>query len=384
LEASGKILLLVGFIFLVAKYLLPYLMDRIARSGELLFIFTIAWCFGVASLVYWVGFSIEIGAIIAGISLGASTYQAEISSRIRPLRDFFIVLFFVVLGSELQFGDLRTAIGPALVLSVFVLIFDPLILYFAMRRMKYTRHSSLLAGITAAQVSEFGFILIFKGSELGYLHGPELAILTLVALITIIVSSYLITYNEKIYQKLIPLLNLFGKDRVRPEVNENNIYPVWIFGYHRIGWKVCEALAEKGIKYAVVDYNPDSIRKLKRRDIPCFFGDAADIEFIESLPLDKAKLIIFTIPEADDQINVITHVRRLTDKPIIIANLYHNIHLDDLYEAGANYVMMPHLLGGQWIAEVIKHHEWSSKVFDGLRAEQREEMKMRYTMGTHE
>ncbi|MFA6427223.1 MAG: cation:proton antiporter [Candidatus Magasanikbacteria bacterium] len=378
----GKGFVLVGLVVIMSKYLLPFIMDKIARSGELLFIFTIAWCFGVASLVYVVGFSIEIGAIIAGISLGATVYQSEISSRIRPLRDFFIVLFFVVLGSELQFGDVRQALAPGLVLSLFVLIIDPFVLYHVMRKLKYTRRSAFLAGITAAQVSEFGFILVFKGTELGYLHGHELAVLTIVALITIVVSSYLITYNEQLYQKLIPLLNYFGKDKTqKKEPNEEEVFTVWVFGYHRIGWKVCEALAEQKISFAVVDYNPESVEKLKRRGIPAFFGDASDVEFLDGLPLDKAKLIISTIPEPDDEKTLITHVRRLSSKPLIIANLYHNTYLEDLYEAGADYVMMPHLLGGQWIVDVLKHKPWSSKTFKDLRVEQKNEMKLRYTTG---
>jgi len=381
LLVTGKTVVLAVVVVMLARFILPKLMDKIARSGEMMFIFTIAWCFGVASLVYWSGLSLEIGAIIAGISLGASPYQPEISSRIRPLRDFFIVLFFIVLGSELQFGDLNKAIMPAILLSLFVLFVDPIILYISMRMIGHTRRSAMLASITSAQVSEFGFILVFKAREFGYLQGTELAVLTLVALITIVSSSYLITYNESIYRFFIPLLNRFGKDKNQAKEEEKEIYEAWVFGYHRIGWKVCEALAAKKIKYAVVDYNPEAIRKLKHRGIPAFFGDASDVEFLENLSLEKAKLVIFTIPEADDQKTVISHIRHLNSKAIIIGNLYHSDYLDDLYEAGANYVMMPHLLGGQWVAEVLREYSWNEKTFVKLRTEQKEEMKLRYTVG---
>ncbi|MBI5222151.1 MAG: cation:proton antiporter [Candidatus Magasanikbacteria bacterium] len=380
---GGSGLLLVGLVFLLARYLLPKLMDRVAKSGELLFIFTVAWCFGVASLVYWAGFSIEIGAIIAGISLGASPYQPEISSRMRPLRDFFIVLFFIVLGSELSIGDMRGAVVPAVALSLLVIVADPIVLYLAMRCLNHTRRSSLLAGITSAQVSEFGFILVFTGMELGYLRGQELAILTLTALITIVVSSYLISYSDQIYSRFLPLLNKLGKDRAQLENEAKEIYDVWVFGYHRMGWKVCEALAEKKVRYAVVDYNPAAIAKLKHRGIPAYFGDAADVEFLSVLSLEKAKLIISTIPEADDQKAMIQYVRKLSDKPIIIASLFHSFYLEDLYEAGANYVMMPHLLGGQWMSEILRGKPWSRETFKKLRQEQREELKLRYTVGAH-
>ncbi len=385
LQTGAKGLLLVGTVFLMSRYLLPHLIDKIAKSGELLFIFTIAWCFGIASLVYWSGFSVEIGAIIAGISLGASPYQPEISSRLRPLRDFFIILFFIVLGSELQLGDLRRAIWPALLLSAFVLVVKPIILYFIMRFLKYTRRNSFLASITAGQVSEFSFILIFSAVGLGYLAGIELAILTIVALITIIISSYLITYNEKLYSLILPLLNKFGIDENR-HIKEEDIknFPVWIFGYHRLGWKVCEALAEKKVKFAVVDFDPEAIAKLIHRGIPAYFGDASDVEFLAELPLKQARLIISTLPEADDQRALISFVRQHSNSIHIIASLYHTEHLEELYKVGADYVMMPHMLGGQWIAEVLKDHPWNKTTFKRIRDEQKEEMKLRFTADTHE
>ena len=124
-----------------------------------------------------------------------------------------------------------------------------------------------------------------------------------------------------------------------------------------------------------------AIAKLKRRGIPAYFGDAADVEFLESVPVENAKLIISTIPEADDQKTLINYVRKSNKKTCIIANLYHNTYLDDLYEAGANYVMMPHLLGGQWISEILKEHPWTQKTFKDLKKEQREEMQLRFTTG---
>lgn len=376
----SKGMLLVGLVFLMAKYILPLLIEKVAKSSELLFIFTIAWCFGVASLVYWAGFNIEIGAIIAGVSLGASPYQREIASRIRPLRDFFIVLFFIVLGSEMQLGDVATAFAPAVVISLFILIIDPLILFFVMRKLGYTRRSALLAGVTSAQVSEFGFILVFKARDVGYVGGLELAVLTMAALITIVVSSYIITYNEQIYSILRPVMEKFGKDKKQDKKEEIFNYPVWVFGYHRIGWRVCEALLEKKIQFAVVDFNPDILAKLKSRGIPAFFGDAADVEFLEELPIHKAKLIISTLPELDDQKTLTSYLHSQGSKANIICNLYHSDQIDELYKAGADYVMMPHLLGGAWISNILRDEPWTKATFARLHKEQKEELKQRFSI----
>ncbi len=276
------------------------------------------------------------------------------------------------------------ALGPGLLLSVFVLIIDPSILYVVMRRMGYTRRNSILAGLTAAQVSEFGFIIIFKAREFGFVNGTEMGIVTITALVTIFVSSYFITYNEQIYRFLRPFLEKFGKDKRVQQEKVEVVYDAWVIGYHRIGWKVCEALMEKHIKFAVIDFNPEVISRLKRRGIPVYFGDIADVEFLEDLPLHKAKLIVSTIPEADDQITMIQHVRKKSDRPKIITNVYRGKYRNALYDAGADYVMMPHLLGGEWVSEILKNHPWTKRTFHNLRKEQAVEMRLRFTMGTHD
>ncbi|EKE06648.1 MAG: sodium/hydrogen exchanger [uncultured bacterium] len=377
----GKIFILFGFVILTARYIIPKLLDSVARSDEFLFIFTITWCFGIASLLYWLGFSLEIGAIIAGLTLGSSPYQSEIASRVKPLRDFFIIIFFIILGSEMSLANISNIWAIGLILSIFILIGNPFILYSVFRFLKFTRRNSFLSGVTAAQVSEFGFVLLIVGRNSGHIMGNELEIFTIVALITIITSSYIITYNGQVFDFLHPFFKLFGPDKHKQKEDTQEKYDVFVFGYHRIGWKVCEALAEKEIKYAVVDYNPEAITRLKSRGIAAFFGDVRDIEFLETLPLSNTKMVISTIPDHDDQITLFSYVRKINKKTILIGNLYHNTYLDDLYEAGANYVMMTHLLGGEWIADVIKGKSWTEKTFLDLRKHQKQEMQLRFTSG---
>lgn len=383
LDLFAKILMLAALVYFLARFVLPKLLDKIASSSEFLFIFTIAWCFGLASFLLWLGFPIEIGAIVSGLSLGSSPYQSQIISRIKPLRDFFIVIFFVILGTEMGAGNLADAIVPSSILSAFILFGNPFILYFLFRFLKFTRRNSFLAGVTAAQVSEFGFVLLFIGIQAGHVPASSLSIFTMVALITIFVSSYVITYNEQIYRFLMPIFNIFGKDKHQQQEEENEPFTVWIFGYHRIGWKVGQTLMDKKIRFAVVDFDPHNILRLRARGIPAYFGDAADVEFISNLPLDKAKLIISTLPEADDQITLIKHIRSVSEKTRIIANLYDAMSLEDMYKAGADYVMMPHLLGGSWISEILSDKPWTKNTFTQLKKEQKKEMKVRYAEHTH-
>ncbi|OFW85334.1 MAG: hypothetical protein A3F22_00765 [Candidatus Magasanikbacteria bacterium RIFCSPHIGHO2_12_FULL_41_16] len=379
----GKALIVAGAVIFLSKKILPWLMQRVATSGEMLFIFTIAWCFGIASFIFALGFGIEIGAVIAGLSLGSSPYQAEISSRLRPLRDFFIVLFFIVLGSELKLGDVSAILGPGLIISAFVVIIQPIILYIVMRRLGYKRRNAFLVGVTAAQVSEFGFILIFKGQELGYLHGQELALLTFIALITIFISSYLITYNNQIYCFLRPFLNFLGKEDPEEKTEKPPMVDVWVIGYHRVGWKLCEALMAQKISFAVIDFNPQVIKKLNQQSITGYFGDISDIEFLETLPFAKALAVISTVPDPDDQKVLIRHIRKENEKIIIIANLHHVRYIEELYGAGANFVMLSHLLVGLWLTDLIDKKQWTTKLFESLRREQSRELKSRFVVNTH-
>ena len=356
-----KIIGVFGVIILAAKYLLPTFLKKIASSGEFLFIFTVAWCFGVASLLHWSGLSLELGAIVAGISLGSSRFHTEIASRIKPLRDFFLVLFFILLGSQADFSNLSEILPSALLLSVFVLVAQPIILYFLFRLRHFTRRNSFLGALTSGQLSEFGFIILFAGAATGYIAGREMAIFTLAAIITIFFSSYMMTYSYQIYNWLLPLFTKIGPDKYLQAEDKKEKFTAFIFGYHRTAWKIGAALQEKGIDYAAVDFNPSAVEHFNKKGIKTFFGDASDIEFLKSLPLQEAKYIISTIPSPEDQLLLINFIRKINPKAIMIASLYHKKYLPALYQAGADYVILPHLLGGSWAAEIVRNGELGRK-----------------------
>ncbi|MBI4142376.1 cation:proton antiporter [Candidatus Uhrbacteria bacterium] len=373
---------LVAAIFLLARFLLPVILTAVAASTEHLFLTTIAWCFGVASAVHLAGFSLELGALVAGMSLAASPYQWEIASRVRPLRDFFLVLFFLVLGATLRFTAIVGALPVGLALSAFILIGNPIILYVIYRRLGFTRRNSFLAGVTAAQVSEFGFILLLGVQRLGYIGDDTFAAFTIAALVTIVGSTYLVTYNAQLFRMLRPLLTRFGRDHRQHEPHAV-MYDAWVFGYHRIGWKVAEALHAQGTTFAAVDDDPRAIARLHERGVPSYFGDASDDEFLESLPLASARLVVSTIPDLEASLVLLQHCRTHTNgRARIIVTAEHARDLDALYAAGADFVMLPHLLGGVWISNIITDKPWTAATFTNLRNEQTAEMQLRTTHAT--
>ncbi|MDQ3099293.1 MAG: cation:proton antiporter [bacterium] len=346
-------LLTVGILF-VSNYVIKNSIRYIAQSQELLFLFSLGWGLSIATLFLLAGFSVEIGALVAGVTLSVTPYAHEISSRLKPLRDFFVLLFFILLGSQITFTNLESTIIPIIVLSLFVLIGNPLIMVIIMNLLGFSKKIGFKAGLTVAQVSEFSLILATLGFQLGQINQEVLSIITIVALITIGGSAYLIMHDELLYAKLSPYLSLleFRKNR-RQAPPQKLPYEVVLFGYHRVGKEFVKAFKKNGRPFVVVDFNPESIRDLDQNNVPYKYGDAEDVEFLEDLELKNVKLFVSTIPEDRTSKVLVKTIRRMNKKAIIMV-LSHTINnAQELYKLGANYVIMPHYLGAQYAAQLI-------------------------------
>jgi len=188
------------------RWVLPMVVALMARSQELLLIFAIAWGVALAALGEWAGFSKEAGAFLAGFSLASTPYREAMNARLTGIRDFLLLFFFIDLGSKLDFSTLGAEIVPAIVLSLFVLIGNPLIVLAIMGYMGYRRRTGFLAGLTVAQISEFSIVFIAMGISLGHVGVSALGLTTLVGVATITVSTYMILNSQWLYERLSLLL----------------------------------------------------------------------------------------------------------------------------------------------------------------------------------
>ena len=209
LQTIFKGVVAIALLFAIGRYLLPKLTTFIARSQEFLLLFSITWCFAIASIFYALNLSIEAGALLAGVALSMSPYHFEMSSKLRPLRDFFLVLFFVVLGSQMIFANIVANIWIILGFSAFVLIGNPIIVMIIMGVLGYSKRTGFKSGLTVAQISEFSLIVIGLGVSVGHLTNDTLSLLTAVGIITFAGSTYMIMYSEKLYKFLEPYLSIF-------------------------------------------------------------------------------------------------------------------------------------------------------------------------------
>lgn len=366
-------------------YILPKLLWRIARSQEFLFLFALGWSLAIASLFHAAHFSIEIGALFAGMLLSLSPYRHEIGAKMKPLRDFFVVLFFVLLGSQVILADLRPLLTPALMLSLFVLIGNPLIVIILLSLLGYTKRTSFLTGLTVAQISEFSLILIGLGVSIGDIDSSILSLTTLIGIITIAGSSYLIIYAQHIYPRFAPYLGIFERKGRRPKISLTHAslhnFDVVLFGYNRLGYDILRALKKTRARVLVIDYNPETIAKLKGEGVPCLYGDANDAELLNELRLENAKIIISTIPDAPANNLLIREGRRRNPKIILLATSHQIEDARELYRAGATYVIIPHFLGGQKVGEILRTFKFTPKKFAALKNAHRRHLEDRAEAG---
>ena len=380
LKGLGMLVIL----FLVGIYILPSITKAIAKSQEFLLLFSIGWCLALASLFHYFNFSMETGALLAGVTLSLSPYRYEISSKMRPLRDFFIILFFILLGSQMVFVNIGSYLIPILIFSVFILIGNPLIVMTLMGLLGYTKRNSFLAGLTVAQISEFSLIIIALGVKVGHLSNEILSFVTIIALVTIAGSTYMILYANKIYPYLSKYLGIFerkGKKVDEHRYHKDEIYDIILFGYDRVGYDILQSFKRIKKKFLVIDFDPETITKLAKEGFDCKYGDANDSELLGELDFSKTKMVASTIHDLDTDILLISKIREFNKKVIIIVVSHQIDEAIKLYDAGATYVLMPHFLGGHHVSTMIEEHGLNPNKFLKEKIAHIEHLRKREEMG---
>jgi len=333
--------------YLAIRYLLGRLLRFLARSLELLLIFAVAWAVGLAALGDWLGFSKELGAFLAGFALSPTHFRDAISTRLTPLRDFLLLFFFIDLGTKFDLATAQQEWLTALILALFVLIGNPLIVMAIMGTMGYRRKTGFLAGLTVAQISEFSVIFIAMGLSLGHVRQDALSITTMVGLITIALSTYMILYSQPLYKRLERFLKPFerkepfAEKRFEAQELDDAPYEVIVFGLGRTGRLVLDHYHALGIRAIGVDYDPEAVAAMQGRGIPALFGTAEDQEFIMGLPLAHAKLLVITLPHMDDVQDLLRTVNATDFDGRIIAVARSEADANALKAMGVDEVINP-------------------------------------------
>ena len=377
-----KTVVLASSLILVSLYVLPALTPVFARSQEFLFLFAVAWGIGTAAIFRAFGLSIELGALSAGIALAASPYVFEIAAKMRLLRDFFIVMFFVLMGSQITFGDLSRDIGAILAYSLFVLVGNPLVIMAVMGAMGYGKRTSFLAGLSMAQVSEFSLVLVLLGIQVGHIPPSVLPIVTAVGIITIAVSTAGVLHGDALFKFLSPALGVFERRRTKPESKEEESYDAILIGCHRVGNDFLPSIQKLRLPYVVVDFDPHVIAELAHRGVRARYGDASDNEFLEAIGIAKAKVVVSTAPEFETNEFLLSKIRKTNPKSTIVVTAERIEDAERLYADGASYVVMPHHVGGNYAAQLLARYGADDRKYAGERARHLEHIRERHRV-TH-
>lgn len=351
----------VGFIagigFLM-RFVFPLLLRHIARSRELLVLFAIAWAVSLAVAGEHLGFSREIGAFVAGVSLASTPYREAIATRLVNLRDFLLLFFFLDLGAKLDIQQMGVQVGPAIILSLFVLIGNPIIVMIIMGVMGYRKRTGFLAGLTVAQISEFSLILGALGVSLGHIDAETLGLITLVGLITIGISTYMILYSHPLFRWLSPWLRVFERKMRRREDAEMMTEQQFradaiVFGVGRFGSSLARNLTERGMNVLGIDFDSENVSRRNKEGLRVCYGDAEDPECPSMLPLERSAWVISTIPQLDVNLGLLDalHSAGYKGKKALVAHTEYEAQR--LRDKGADLILSPFIDAAKEAAERI-------------------------------
>ncbi len=346
--------------YLLIRYVMTRLVSHMARTPELLVLFSLAWAIALAALSDFMGFSKEVGAFLGGISLASTPYREVISGRLVSLRDFLLFFFFVYLGSQVNINLIGEQIIPATILSLFVLVGNPIIVMIILGMMGYRKRTGFLAGLNVAQISEFSLILAALGLSLGQIDEKTLGLITLVGLITIGISTYLIMYSHQIYNVVGSSLDIFERKNPFREVSEEEIestdYDIIIFGLGMYGNNIAKSLEKKGFRVFGVDFDPRNVKRWNKKGRHAQYGDADDPEIMEVLP-GNTQCVVSTLPDKQVNLALIKYLKHAEYKGKIAVTSYTGRSAKELELAGADLILLPFVDASENIVDKLKSLE---------------------------
>lgn len=337
-----------GFLIVLAalmRFTIPRIAHHLAHSPELLILSSVAWALALATTSEWLGMNREVGAFLAGVSLASTPYREAISGRLVSLRDFLLLFFFINLGAHLDLALVSSQIWLAIGLAAFVLVIKPIILMAILAAAGYRKRTALLTATTGAQISEFSLILAALGLSLGHLDQTTVGVITLVGLITIGLSTYLILYSHPIYDCLAPALGFFERRTpTREEAEDSAVLErpdIILFGLGRYGRNIARHLRERGKRLLGIDFDPQIIHAWKSQGFWAEYGDAEDPEIPMALPPGNVEWIVAALPRLGANLAILKSLREhgYTGRIALTAHSHDDAH--HLKEAGADLVLLP-------------------------------------------
>ncbi|HLC89115.1 MAG TPA: cation:proton antiporter [Candidatus Nanoarchaeia archaeon] len=382
--AIVKFLALFAVAIICSKFVFPLVFRFAAKNQELLLISSLAVCFIFSLAFQYLGFSIAIGAFVAGLTLGNLEYNVEIVGRVKSLRDFFSLIFFVSLGMGLSLGMVKSIIWPLIIFTLFVIVLKPVLIMLICSLFQYTKKPSFLSSMALANIGEFSLIIASHGYyELGHISQESFSLIVIVTLASITLTSYLLKFDFWFYKLFEKPLRIFDRFTTKGlEYTPTEIKPkIILCGHDRIGFSILQTLKQFKNKVLVIDYNPEIISKLAKEKYHCIYGEVTDEEILERMNLKHIDMLISTVPEFNDNLFLVKKVKATNNRAKIIVTASRVEEALELYKSGADYVILPHFLGGEHVANIITGFREKKIKLDETRADHIQHLEERKGLG---
>jgi Kef-type K+ transport system membrane component KefB len=338
--AFGGMIVLLLVSLLASRYVLPKPFAWASRSPDTVFIWALCWCFLVVLLAHQFHLSVEIGAFLAGIAIAQLPIHEDLHRRLHPLMTFFVAVFLVTLGIQMEISVLGEVWKYALGLSAFVIIAKPLIVFTILSRLRYSEYTAFQTATASGQVSEFAFILLGLGAGAGLIEARVASLGGMVGILTIAISSYLILYCDLLYavfQKL-GILKFFNAKQ-EPDTEEVHTQEghVIVVGMNALGREVVKQLSARGETVLAIDTDPRKLEGLNCAET--LIGSVEYESAVEEIGLGRARLVISAL-QIEDTNHLLAYRCRSAGVPCAIHAFDISV-VEDLLDLDTAYMFMP-------------------------------------------
>ena len=367
------IFVMMGFIGLFSlassRYLLPRIFRPIADNKDVFLIVAIAWAFLFIAIAEGFDLSVEVGAFLAGISLAQLPYSKELEDRITPITDFFILVFFASIGLQIEGGaaSLFAYWQEALIASAVLMIGNFWIMFYLIDSEGFSVETSFLGSINMVQVSEFSLVVGALALAQGYIDPDVLGYLTLMALLTMTVSTYIIMYNHAIYDRVSPWFARFESEgKVDQDLREYSNHAIAI-GYDEVTERALPLLKERYGDVVVIDRKTEHIAEIEQQgEYDHVFGDFRHAEVRKAANLKRAKFVLSSTVELNVNEALLAEV---SDDAIVFVEARHIEEARGLYDRGADYVVMNTYLSVSKFGEYLTLYFSNREAFESAIAD---------------
>lgn len=363
--ALGKGVILLLAAWLLSKYVIRWIFEKISKTPELVVAMAIAWCGLVTTGAEALGLSKEMGALIAGVSISTFPYSIHVTAKVLPLRDFFLTLFFLSLGMRIPIpeGDM---IKMMFIIAAFAILTRFIIIYPLLSLSGSGRRTSFITSLNLSQISEFSLVIGALGVTYGHIEVKLLSTIIYAMALTSVLSTYFIKGNHAVYQVFDNLVSKMGFPQKLCTSNEaeepKKRFPVVVLGYHRGAAAMIKEIEQTSkdllSSILVIDFNLEVLKEINSKGMHGVFGDISSLDTLEHTHLEDAQVIVSTIPDmllkGTNNVNLVQKCRSLNPNAIIVATADSPRSVEQLKVAGANEVILPYTMVGEKVANLVK------------------------------